>query len=113
LHAIKTVNAISSRLMLASTYGPQEIAVTHNLSTQTARVTTKSYGRIVETGVGEADTIGETVGTGCAARAANTEALAMKAPHRTIPTNHRFMNYLLRLLRDCSHRASYPRIRLR
>ena len=48
---------------LESTRTPQEIAVTHSLSTAGRRL--RRYGCIVVTGVGDAEAIGETVGTGC------------------------------------------------
>jgi hypothetical protein len=51
----------------------------------------ETYGRIVDTGVGDAETIGDTVGTGCALAANVAVAPAMHVPARMIPTNHRFI----------------------
>lgn len=45
-------------------------------------------------GVGEADAIGDVVGTGCAV-AASDVAPAMNAPAKTSPKNHRFMMFFL------------------
>ena len=80
-----------------STRVPQEIAVTHNLSTAKAAIAW-NYGRIVVTGVGDGDTIGDIVGVGCAL-AAIVVAPATNAPARIMPTNHRFIDsVLLRLV---------------
>jgi hypothetical protein len=45
---------------------------------------------MVDIGVGDADAIGDVVGTGCAV-AATVVAPAMQAPTRMMPANHRFM----------------------
>jgi hypothetical protein len=58
--------------------------VTHSLLT-------RDYGCIVVTGVGDADVIGETVGTGCALAVSVTEAPATNVAARIIPANHRFI----------------------
>jgi hypothetical protein len=103
-----------NKLGAASTSAPQEISVTHSLWTRRGRAV---YGRIVVAGVGDAVTIGDTIGdgviTGCAARlggvgegdietigdivgmgcaeAATIAPPATAIPARTTPTNHRFM----------------------
>lgn len=71
-----------------STRAPQEIAVTHKLSTRATRG--GGYGRIVVAGVGDGDTIGDMVGAGWAV-AATVVAPTMHELARMRPTNHRFM----------------------
>jgi hypothetical protein len=57
----------------------------------------RRYGRIVDAGVGEGDTIGETIGDGvmtvCAPAASVVAAPAITAPPRTIPANHCFIEF--------------------
>ncbi len=53
----------------------------------------RNYGRIVVTGVGVADTIGDGVGTGCAF-APSVIVPAMHAPARTMPANHLLIELL-------------------
>jgi hypothetical protein len=87
-----------------STRAPQEIVVTHSLSTS-KRVLHHAYGRIVVIGVGEADAIGEPLGMGCAV-AEIAVAPATKAPARMMPTNHRFIELVPPCLpRKCRHAA--------
>ncbi len=63
---------------------------------------------MVVIGVGEGETIGDMVGTGCAL-AAIVVAPAMNAPARTMPANHRFMK--LSSFGECEClSASYPRL---
>jgi hypothetical protein len=79
-----------------STRAPQEILVTHSLSTKPGWFNAKHYGRIVVTGVGEADTIGDTSGDGVpigCAWAINVPVPASDIPARTSPINQRFIPF--------------------
>jgi hypothetical protein len=63
--ACKKLNAESTRV-------PQEILVTHSLSTRSEENGRKSYGCIVFSGDGDGDTIGDIAGDGAGCAAAAT-----------------------------------------
>lgn len=50
-----------------------------------------AYGCIVVIGVGDVDTIGDGVGTGCALALRTLAMPATHVPAKTIPMNHRLM----------------------
>lgn len=66
--------ATCKKLNVESTRVPQEILVTHSLSTRSGFQSPKTYGCIVFSGDGDGDTTGEIIGDGviwgCAATAA-------------------------------------------
>jgi hypothetical protein len=59
-------------------------------TTRFKRLRSRRYGRIVEAGVGDGETIGDIVGAGWAV-AATVVAPALHAPARMMPANHRFI----------------------